>query len=115
MKHAKSAVQPNPVEAARTRWLSASGQASTIAAELFQPGTGYGDPEARLQDEHRLYTARHEAERLFREYYDIAQRETEVKMLEIQRSLRLATWASFAVAAAVGIATLVSTALALSK
>ena len=106
---------PNPAEVARKRWLNASDHASTLAESLFQPGTGYGDPEARLQDEHRLHTAKHEAERLFREYHDIMQRETEAKMLEIQRSLRLATWASFAVAVAVGLATIISTVVALAK
>ena len=103
------------VEAARQRWLTASDHASGLAAELFQPGSGYGDPDARLQDEHRLQTARHEAERLFREYHDIGRQDTESKMLDLQRSQRLATWASFAVAAIVGIATIVSTVASLLK
>lgn len=101
-------------ETARAKWLSASEQASRLAAELFQLG-GYGDPEARLQDEHRLQNARHEAERMFREYHDLERQDTESKMLELQRSQRLATWASFAVAAVVGVASIVSTAASLLK
>lgn len=105
----------NEVEEARLRWLKASESASQIASELFQPGSGYGDPEARQQDEHRLQSARHEAERLFREYHDLDRKDMDAKMLELQRSQRLATWASFAVAAAVGLATVVSTLVALFK
>jgi hypothetical protein len=59
------------VERARCRWMAASDQASTVAAELFQPGSGYGCPEAEMQDRHRLETARGDAERLFREYQDL--------------------------------------------
>lgn len=103
------------VEAARARWLDASRAASRLAADLFQPGSGYGDPDARAADEHRLESARLDAERLFREYHDIDRREMELKMLELQRSQRLATWASFAVAAVVGLATVVSTLVALFK
>ncbi|MCF6157728.1 MAG: hypothetical protein E3K32_03955 [wastewater metagenome] len=103
------------VEAARARWLEASHAASKLAAELFQPGSGYGDPDARASDEHRLESARLDAERLFREYHDLDRREMELKMLELQRSQRLATWASFAVAAVVGLATVVSTLVALFK
>ncbi|MGH8584600.1 MAG: hypothetical protein ACREWG_17910 [Gammaproteobacteria bacterium] len=105
----------NGVEEARARWLSASDRASKLAAELFQPGSGYGDPEARAADEHRLQSARHDAERSFREYHDLDRREMELKMLELQRSQRLATWASFAVAAVVGLATVVSTLVVLFK
>ena len=94
------------VEAARAKWLSASARATKIASELFQPGSGYGDPEAKAADEHRLNSARHEAERLFLEYQDLDKRETEQKMLSLQKSQHLATWASFAVAAAVGLATI---------
>ena len=58
-----SAFDPEPhfattVEKARCSWLAASDQASTLAAELFQPGSGYGCPEAEAQDRHRLETAR---------------------------------------------------------
>ena len=94
------------VEAARTKWLSASELATKLAYELFRPGSGYGDPEAKAADEHRLNSARHEAERLFLEYQDIDKRETEKKMLSLQKSQHLATWASFTVAAVVGLATI---------
>ena len=103
------------VEAARARWLQASQAASKLAAELFQPGSGYGDPNARAADEHRLESERLDAERLFREYYDLDRRDMELKMLALQRSQRLATWASFAVAAVVGLATVVSTLVAIFK
>jgi len=103
------------VDAARVKWFSASEAASELAAELFQPGSGYGNPEARMHDQHRLQTARHDAERLFREYHDLSRQETEQKMLELQQSQRLATWASFAVAAMVGVATIVGTIMTLHK
>jgi hypothetical protein len=103
------------VIAARSRWLAASERASSLATELLQPGSGYGDPEARDADVHRLETARAEVERLFREYHDLDRRHTESEILELQRSQRLATWASFAVAAVVGIATVVQTLLALLR
>jgi hypothetical protein len=102
--------QPNPattVEQARCSWLAASDQASALAAELFQPGSGYGCPEAEAQDRHRLETARSEAERRFREYQDLERQHTQRQMLQLQRSQQLATWASFCVAAAVGVATIV--------
>ncbi len=103
------------VEATRAKWLEASERASKLAAGLFQPGSGYGDPDARAADEHRLQSARLDAERLFREYDDLDRRNMELKMLYLQRSQRLATWASFAVAAVVGLATVVSTLVALFK
>ena len=105
----------NDVEAARTSWLSASARASRLASELFQPGSGYGDPQAQSADEHRLQSAKYDAERLFEKYHDLDRRDIEFKMLELQRSQRLATWASFAVAAAVGVATIVGTLLPLLK
>lgn len=103
------------VEVAHARWLEASEAVSRIADELFQPGSGYGDPDARAADEHRLQSARADAERLFRQYHDLDRRDMELKMLDLQRSQRLATWASFAVAAVVGLATVVSTLVALCK
>jgi hypothetical protein len=103
------------VEEARVKWVSASEVASKLAAVLFQPGSGYGDPEVRMQDEHRLQTARHEAEWLCREYHDLGRQETELKMLSLQKSQQLATWASFAVAAVVGVATIVGTVVTLLK
>jgi hypothetical protein len=111
----QSADSNDGVEAARARWLSASERASQLAAELFQPGSGYGDPDARTADEHCLQSARHDAERFFREYHDLDRRDMELKLLRVQRSQRLATWASFAVAAVVGLATVVNTLVALFK
>lgn len=105
--------EDDSIAIARSRWLSAGDHASKLAAELFQPGSGYGDPDARLADEHSLQSAKEEADRLFREYNDLEKRRIESKMLELQRSQRLATWASFAVAAVVGVATVVSTVFAL--
>ena len=95
--------------------MEASEAASKLSAELFQPDSGYGDPDARAADEHRLQSVRLEAERFFREYHDLDRRDIELKMLDLQRSQRLATWASFAVAAIVGLATVVSTLVALFK
>ena len=103
------------VEAVRSKWLEANDRVSKLEAELFQPGSGYGDSDALAADEHRLQSARHEAERLFREYHDLDRRDIELKMLELQQSQRWATWASFAVAAVVGLATIVSTMVALFK
>jgi hypothetical protein len=100
---------------ARSQWLAASDRASKLAAELYQPGSGYGDPDARMQDEHRLQSAREEAERLFREYHDLDKSGMELEMLKLQRSQRLATWASVVVAAAVGLATVVDIILNLMK
>lgn len=105
----------NAVAAARSKWLEANERASKLADTLFQPVSGYGDPDARLADEHRFRSARDEAERLFREYDDLYRRETEFKMLGLQRSQRLATWASFAVAAVVGLATIIGTVVALLR
>ena len=91
---------------ARSRWLAASDHASKLSAELFQPGSGYGDPNAKEADLHRLQTAKEESERLFRQYQDIERSRIQDEMLALQRSQRLATWASFAVAAVVGTATI---------
>ena len=81
------------VEQARGRWLAASEKASTVATELYRPGSGYGDPEAEKQDRYRLETVRADAERLFREYQDLERRHTDQLMLQLQRSQHLATWA----------------------
>lgn len=113
MTHTKP--EQRSIETARLRWIEASESASRLSSELFQPGSGYGDPEARAQDEHQLQSARLEAERLFREYNDLDRRDMESKMLDLQRSQRMATWASFAVAAVVGLATVVSVVVALFK
>jgi hypothetical protein len=102
--------QPDPaatVEQARCCWIAASDQAAALAAELFQLGSGYGCPEAEMQDRHRLETARSEAERRLREYQDLERQYTQHQILQLQRSQQRATWASFCVAAAVGAATIV--------
>ncbi len=101
------------IEQARGRWLDASERASKVSDELFEPGSGYGDPDALAEARHRLHSARLEADRLFREYYDLDRRDQAEKMLELQRSQRLATWASFAVAAVVGLATVINIVVAL--
>lgn len=111
----KAAAIAKDVETARKKWLAAREQESQLAAELFQPGSGYGDPNARANDEHRLMTARRNVEHLFQEYYDFDRQDVELKMLELQRSQRLATWASFGVAVVVGVATIASTVVALLK
>ena len=99
--------EADSIAAARSRWLVSSEQASKLSADLFQPGSGYGDPDARLADEHRLRSAKEDAECLFREYFDLDRQRIDSEMLKLQRSQRLATWASFAVAAVVGAATVV--------
>jgi len=101
------------IDEARSEWLKARERAAELANKLFQPGSGYGDPEARASDEHLLQSARHDAENLYREYNDIERRKIELKMLDLQRSQRLATWASFVVAAAVGLATIANIVVAL--
>jgi hypothetical protein len=108
-------IEATDVAAARSRWLAANESASKIAASLFQEGSGYGDPDAREADVHRLQSAKDEAERLLHEYNDLDRRQIQSEMLHLQRSQRLATWASFSVAAAVGIATVVNIVVALLK
>jgi len=103
------------VEDARTRWLEASERASRLSAQLFEPGTFGGGAIALEEIVHGAETARAEAERLFRDYHDLDRQRIESEMLELQRSQRLATWASFTVAALVGIATVAQTLLAFLK
>ena len=98
--------EDSSVSKARSQWLFASERASRIAGEMFRPGSGYGDPDARREDEHKFQSAKDEAERLFREYYDLDRRCIESKMLKLQLSQQRATWASFFVAAVIGIATI---------
>lgn len=86
-----------------------------MAAELFQTGSGYGCPEAETQDRHRLETARREAERNYQEYQDEERRFTQRQILQLQRSQALATWASFSVAAPVGLAGIVSAIVQITK
>lgn len=104
--------QESDLAAARAKWLHTTQVASNLASELFQPGSGYGDPDARASDEHRLQTARLEAERCYIEYHDAQRLDLELKMLALQRSMRLAAWASFTVAAVVALATVVNTLIA---
>jgi hypothetical protein len=103
------------VVVSRTKWLEASAKASSLASEVFNEDRHYGDQQARLEDEGRVQSARLEAERLFREYSDLERRDLESKMVALQRSQRLATWASFTVAAVVGIATILKTVIDLLK
>ena len=58
-------------------------------------------------------STRKEATRLFNEYIELDRRLVETEMLKLQRSQRLATWASFTVAAVVGCATVLQIILAL--
>ena len=103
------------VERSRARWINASKGASELASALFQPGSGYGDRDAQLQDEHRLNSARTEAERAYREYADLALSYVNKQMVELQASQRKAAWLSLLVAAVVGLATVLSLVLTLIK
>ena len=107
--------KPDSITAARSRWLAASELTAKLSAELFQPGSGYGDPQERLNDEQRLRSVRDEAERLFREYFEMDKGRIESEVLKLQRSQKLATWASFIVAAVVGAATVVNIVVALLR
>ena len=62
-----------------------------------------------------MTVARADAERLFREYQDLERRHTQQQMLQLQRSQQLATWASFCVAAAVGLATIAGIVVQIAK
>ena len=79
-------IEAADIDAARPRWLVASENASKIAASLFQEGSGYGDPDAREADVHRLQSARDEAERLLHEYNDLDRRQIQSEMIHLQRS-----------------------------
>jgi hypothetical protein len=104
-----SAINPQPntaeaIEHARSRWTAACEKASAMAKARVDAGVG-----------NSLELARIEAERLFLDYQDIERRRTQEEMLQLQRSQQLATWASFSVAAAVGVATIVGIVLQLVK
>ena len=103
------------VQQARKEYHDSYERAASMALELCQPGDGYGNPEARLQDEHKLNSARFEADRLFRHYEALDRQLTGNKMLALQSSQKLATWASFAIAFAVGCATIADFLLKLFK
>jgi hypothetical protein len=106
------AVEHDEVDDARQRWRRASSHAADLAASHFGPGTGYS-PDARDEAEREIREARLEADRLFAEYDDLDRRSLQRTMLELQRSQHRATWASFAVAAVVGTATVLSVVVAL--
>ena len=38
------------IDEERSEWLKARERAAELANKLFQPGSGYGDPEARASD-----------------------------------------------------------------
>lgn len=103
------------VEAARVRWLEASENASKLSLEMYQPGSGYGDPQAEAGDKYRVEAARADAQRLMQEYHDIDRQLNEQRISDLQKSQTLATWASFAVAFVVGLATVVEPVLQLLK
>jgi len=111
----KSQDQNSSVKKARSKWLKADEKVSQFEKSLFQEGSGYGDSEARRQDEHRLQSSREEARRSFQVYNDLARQDLELKMLHLQRSQQKATWASFTVAVAVGLATIVNILITLFK
>ncbi|WP_248767829.1 hypothetical protein [Pseudomonas sp. MWU12-2345] len=111
----KGIITMNKVDLARAKWVGASDAASELGKVMHQLGSGYGDPEARMQDEHRLQTTRYDAERLFREYDDLSRQQTDMKILMLQASQKRAMWASFAVAAVVGVATIIGTVVVLFK
>ena len=108
MKKPSQQSEDDTITLVRARWIEASERTSQLAAKLFQPGSGYGDPDARAADEHRLQSARLEVERLFREYDDLDRRNRESKVLELQRSQMRATWASFSVAVVAAIIALIA-------
>lgn len=105
----KNEAMTEAVEAARGRWLAASEKASSLALQMYQPGSGYGNPEAEAGDKYRVEVARADAQRLMQEYHDLDRKLNEKKFSNLQKSQTLATWASFAIALVVGIATIIDT------
>jgi len=103
------------VSEARTRWLEASENASKLAMEMYQPGSGYGDPQAEAGDKYRVEAAKADAQRLMHEYHDADRMCMEQKIHSLQKSQTIATWASFTVAFVVGVATIIGTILQLIK
>jgi hypothetical protein len=96
------------VEETRVKWDAANKAASELRTKLSQL-EGHGmNPEARMIHEGRLQAARDEVEWRFREYYDLGRQETELRMLGLQKSQQRAAWASFAVAAVSGVATILN-------
>ena len=103
------------VESARTRWLHASEKASKLALEMYEPGSGYGDPHAEKADNYRVEAVRADAQRLMQEYHDIDRRLMDEKINKLQKSQTIATWASFTVAFVVGVTTIISVIWQLAK
>lgn len=102
----------NNIDLARAKWIRASDIASNLAKSIHQVGSGYGDPNAQIQDEHLLQTARYDAERLFREYDDLSRQQTDLKLMALQNSQRRATWSSVVVAVVAGMAAIASVVMA---
>lgn len=103
------------VDEARLKWLEASSKASELALEMYQPGSGYGDPQAEAGDKYRVEVAKSEADKLMHQYHDIDRKLAEKKFGELQKSQTIATWASFTVAFVVGATTIISIILPLMK
>lgn len=103
----KNESMSSTVEAARIKWLKASEYASSLAIEMYQSGSGYGDPDAEIADKYRVEVASAEAQRLMHEYHDLARQLNEERISKLQKSQTLATWASFAIAIVVGLITIV--------
>lgn len=101
-----SGLTAKDVDEARARWIAASRRASELSAELFQPGSGYGHPDALAADQHKLQSFKDEADRLFQDYEALARRLNDEKTYSLQRSQTLSSWASFSVAFVVAIATI---------
>lgn len=93
---------------ARRRWIEAREIALKLSEDMFSVGSGFGDPDAREAARHQVETATREIEWRHQELLDLERRDLEARMLRLQRSQTLATWASFAVAAAVGATTAIS-------
>ena len=58
-------------EIARSDWETAKATRIKLEKELFQPGSGYGDPCAQKADEHRLECARYEEQARYQIYKDL--------------------------------------------
>lgn len=100
-------------EQARNDWMKAVEQAGEIGSELFQPGSGYGDPEAKEQDLHRLNEARLHADRMYKVYLDIDRAASEAQAKRMQKSQRLLAIASFVLSAVVGASAIITSWIAL--
>lgn len=81
-------------------WQLASKKSSDLARKLFQPGSGYGDPGAEMQDLHLLSSARNEEDLFYRRYQELSACDSERRNYRLQ----VATWV---VGFVVGVATVV--------